>query len=60
MIEAVQALTKPVEFAREVKLTDLASNLRTADRVHRAKYLQAVVIIEKALGFVREGIGQRS
>lgn len=38
----------PNKLARQVKLADLASNLRTADRAHRNKYLKAQAILQRA------------
>lgn len=47
-LDYIRKVVAPNKLAREVKLAELASNLRTADRVHCAKYLQAVAIKEKA------------
>ena len=47
-LEYVRETILPNKLACEVKLADLASNLRTADRAHRNKYLKAKSILEKA------------
>lgn len=47
-LDYIRKVVAPNKLAREVKLADLASNLRTADRAHRNKYLKARAILEKA------------
>jgi len=45
-LDYVRETIAPNKLATEVKLADLASNLRTADRAHRNKYLKARAILE--------------
>lgn len=47
-LDYIRKVVAPNKLAREVKLADLASNLRTADRAHRNKYLKARAILAKA------------
>jgi len=48
-LDYIRETVVPNKLARLVKLADLASNLRTADRPHRNKYLKAQAVIEKAM-----------
>jgi len=47
-LDYIRETIVPNKLARQVKLADLASNLRTADRPHRNKYLKAQAILQRA------------